>query len=253
MTNDLLSRLAKHRAIGNAPTQELAWLVRRGTLVSLAPGDVLTPKTGPVRGLFIVLDGHLSISIDRGTGPQRVMEWRSGDVTGMLPYSRIIAPPGDVIAEEATELLEIDRKDLDSLVRECEGLTAIFVHIMVDRARVFTTSDLHNEKMSSLGKLAAGLAHELNNPASAVVRSAEGLALKLVDVESASRALGAAALNAGQLAAVSNARTLCLAGATTIARSALERADREERIVTWLEDHGADPTAADTLVDSAIT
>ena len=43
---------------------------------------------------------------------------------------------------------------------------------MLDRARVFTSSGLHDEKMVSLGKLSAGLAHELNNPASAIERSA---------------------------------------------------------------------------------
>jgi len=250
----LIQRLSEHRLFSTAPPDEIAWLATRGELMLLAVGDVLTPKTGPVRGLYVVLSGHLSISVDRGSGPHKVMEWRTGDVTGLLPYSRLVAPPGDVVAEEPSEVLKIDREDLPALVHECPGVTAVCVHVMVDRARQFTTADLYDEKMSSLGKLAAGLAHELNNPASAVTRSAEGLSRRLLDVETASRALGAVALSADQAAAIAEARALCLAAATAgPTRSALARADREERIVDWLDRHDVDTSAADALVDSAIS
>jgi signal transduction histidine kinase len=253
-TGDLVDRLSRHRGLTGAPPEELAWLAAHGEVEHLAPGDVLTPKAGPVRGLYVVLSGHLSISVDRGTGPHKVMEWRAGDVTGLLPYSRLVAPPGAVTAEAPTEVLKIDRADLPALLRECPGLTANFVHIMLDRARQFTSADLHTEKMSSLGKLAAGLAHELNNPASAVVRSAEGLAYKLLEVEVAARAFGAVDLSRNQQAAVARARSLCMAaGSATYGRSALARADREERITAWLERHGTDASAAEALVDSAIT
>ena len=67
------------------------------------------------------------------------------------------------------------------MIRECHELTAILVHVMLDRARHFTSSYLHDEKLVSLGKLAAGLAHELNNPASAIARSAALLSTSLSD------------------------------------------------------------------------
>ena len=92
------------------------------------------------------------------------MEWGAGDVTGVLPYSRLRKPPGDAIVEDAVELLALDRSRLPDLIRECPEITAILVHAMTDRARQFTASDLHDEKMVSLGTLSAGLAHELNNP-----------------------------------------------------------------------------------------
>jgi signal transduction histidine kinase len=247
-------RLAAHRLLVGAPRDQLAWLAARGRLVHLETGVVLTPKTGPVLGLYIVLSGHLSIHIDRGAGPHKVMEWRAGDVTGLLPYSRLVAPPGDVKAEVPSEVFLIPREEIPALIRDCYDLTSIFVHVMIDRARHFTTSDLQQEKMFSLGKLAAGLAHELNNPASAVARSAEGLKLRLSEVERASCALGAARLSETQRAAVERARGLCLAAAgATFRRSPVERADREDALFDWLGRHHADVAAAEALAESAIT
>jgi len=159
-----------------------------------------------------------------------------------------------VRAEEPTEIFVVPRAEVPALIRECYELTAIFVHAMLDRARQFTSSDLHEEKMSSLGKLAAGLAHELNNPASAVARSAKGLRLGLSELEAAARALGAARLSEAQQAAVNRARNLCqLAAGTTFGRSPIEQADREDALAAWLSRHGADVTAAEALAESAVT
>ena len=254
MEKSLLDRLAEHRLLSGAPPEQLAWLAARGRLVQLEAGTVLTPKTGPVLGLYIVLSGHLSIHIDRGAGPHKVMEWGAGDVTGLLPYSRLVAPPGDVKTEVPTELLLIPREEMPALIRDCHELTSIFVHVMLDRARQFTSSDLLEEKMSSLGRLAAGLAHELNNPASAVARSAKELRLRLSEVEKASRAVGAARLTEAQEAALERAQELCLtpAGAALV-RSPVERADREDAIADWLARHCIDAVTAETLAESAVT
>ncbi len=169
---DLVDLLAQHKTLGPAPREELAWLASHGSLRQLQPGDLLTKKGSRVEGLFVVLSGRVAIFVDRGAGQHKIMEWREGDVTGLLPYSRLVTPPGDTVAQEPTVILAVDRDHLRSMISECYEVTAILVHTMLDRARVFTSSDLHDEKMVSLGKLSAGLAHELNNPASAIERSA---------------------------------------------------------------------------------
>ena len=250
---DLVDRLVEHKTLGAAPREELAWLATHGSLRQLQPGDVLTAKGTRVEGLFVILSGHIAMSVDRGAGPHKIMEWRGGDVGGMLPYSRLVSPPGDSVAQQTTEILAVHTDHLREMTRECYEVTSLLVHIMVDRARVFTSSDLHDEKMVSLGKLSAGLAHELNNPASAIERSAALLEDRLEESEQASRALGASRLTDDQFAAVDAARASCLATRVHRVLSPIERAEREEAMADWLADHGLDVSTADTLAETEVS
>jgi signal transduction histidine kinase len=251
--DDLVDRLAAHKTLGSAPREELAWLASHGSLRQLAEGDVLTAKGAMVAGLYVVLSGRVAIFVDRGGGSHKAMEWRGGDVTGMLPYSRLLGPPGDVVAQEPTTILAVDRDLLPGLIRDCHQVTSILVHTMLDRARLFTSNDLHDEKLISLGKLSAGLAHELNNPASAIERSAALLEDRLEDAERATLALGAAKLTEPQLAAVDALRAACMGSGSPGVLSPVEQAEREETIADWLVDHGLDAGLAGPLAETAVT
>jgi signal transduction histidine kinase len=250
---ELVERLTQHRMLGSAPREELAWLAEHGVLRSLSVGEVLSHKGQPVEGMYPVLSGRLAIFVDRGAGPQKMIEWREGDVTGMLPYSRLVKPPGTVIAQEPTEILALPRACLPEMTRMCFEITTILVHVMLDRARLFTSSDLQNEKMISLGKLSAGLAHELGNPTSAIERSVCLLTDRLEDSENAARALEAARLTDAQLAAVDAIRTACLAKKPAKARSPMEQVDREDAIAGWLAGRGLDMANAPMLAETEVT
>jgi signal transduction histidine kinase len=249
---ELIDRIAALPTLAGIPRRELEWLVSHGNLMVFEPGFVVGHKGNPIDELYIILSGHIAIRVDRGAGPRRVMDWRTGDVTGILPYSRMTGSPGDTYTEEETEMLVVRRAHFPELTRACPTFTAHTVHIMLDRARNFNTSDLQDEKMISLGKLAAGLAHELNNPASATVRGAKLLLEGLTDADSASRALGAAGLTGEQLAAIEQLRSACLAKPMNAVLSPIQQADREDEIVAWLEHHHSDPAHAGPLANTAV-
>ena len=232
----MIDRLLAHRTLGSVPRDQLEWLARAGFLRTLEPGDVLTVTGIPVAGMFVIFDGHLSIRVDRGAGSRMVMEWHGGDVTGMLPYSRLRTPPGNVVAERRTELLMLDRAEIPRMIDECRDLTAVLVHVMIDRARVFKSSELLDEKMASLGRLAAGLAHELNNPASAVARSAKALVSELDELDDARRQLSRLDMSDTQVFSIGALRGERVA--TDLPPSPMEIADREEALSDWLDEHG---------------
>jgi len=249
----LIDRLAGHRALRGAPRSELEWIAEHGTLQSLPVGTVVTAKGAQATELIVILSGHLVIRVDRGAGTHKIFEWRGGDVGGVMPYSRGASPPNDVVVEEAAELVAVPRALLPRMIRACPEVTTVLVHAMVDRARQFTSSDLRDEKLVSLGKLAAGLAHELNNPAAAVMRGARLLAESLDASESAARRLGAARLSDQQLAAIDAIREMSLKAAPTVTRSTLGRSDREDELVGWLVAHGADEQCAVPLAETGVT
>ena len=250
---ELVERLAAHRTLKVVPRPQLEWLADHGTLVRYRAGEVVGWKGAAIRSLYVILTGHVVIRVDRPGGARAIIDWRAGDVTGLLPYSRLSNPPGTSTVEEDTEMVMVPGEDFPEMIRDCHELTAALVHVMLDRARRFTTSDLHDEKMVSLGRLAAGLAHELNNPASAVARSAKELSARVFETEATALALGGLGLSVEQLNAIRRVRDRCGDAGEVASLSALERADRHDEVCDWLKRYGLSADIGEALDETALS
>ncbi|MEJ2217717.1 MAG: ATP-binding protein [Gemmatimonadota bacterium] len=254
---DMVELLRQHRTLARMPEAELSWLAARAVPRHYEAGETILRKgedyPSSEVGLQVVLSGRFSTFVDRGAGPRKVMEWQGGDVTGILPFSRMRVSRGDTVTDTAVESLSLSPSHFPDLIRECPAITAACVHTMLDRARVFKASDLQDEKMVSLGKLSAGLAHELNNPASAVARSGRMLQASMGEADRAARRLAVVGLGQDQLEAVDRVREACMRRPAAVSLSPLERADREDEIAGWLEAHGADGSAVDALAETSAT
>lgn len=249
----VVERLAGVRALKGLPRHELEWMAAHGHFEFFKAGTIMRPHDRPLPGLSALLSGSVSIHVDRAGIRRRVMEWNAGDLTGKLPYSRMTNPPGNSIVHEDSEVFTIDEEHFREMTIECPELTAICVHIMLDRARHFTSTGSQDEKMASLGKFSAGLAHELNNPASAAARSSKRLAEQMGEAEESSRTLAGMGLSNQQLAVLDEVRGMCKVVPPVFLDTPLDRADRVDALAEWLEDHGGNVDAADGLAETAVT
>jgi PAS domain S-box-containing protein len=122
---------------------------------------------------------------------------------------------------------------------ELVGCVVTFVDI-TERRRV-EEGMRQTEKMAALGKLSAGLAHELNNPAAAAQRAASQLGEALDKAVAARAALEGAAMAPGVWDRLLEwSRTFRDRSAEPMTLSPLEESDREEEILQWLESHGVE-------------
>src|SRR5207237_3905965 len=126
------------------------------------------------RNMFVVLEGHYQA---RGeiNGETSVFTVNAGDVTGVLPFSRMKRIPITGRAVTNGRLLRFPSAQFPQLVQKMPELATRLVGLMSDRIRETTRFEEQRDRLASLGKLSAGLAHELNNPASAAKRATNQL------------------------------------------------------------------------------
>jgi signal transduction histidine kinase len=250
-TQTIVDRLAALQIFEDVPRQELEWLAAHGELRTLEAGTTIRDTGEPIEEMSILLAGRAGLYSTKGGGERKILEAVAGQVLGVLPYSRFQRAPGVVIIEEETTGFVLHRRHFPVLMREHLGLTAALVHHMLDRARQYRSIQLNDDRLQSLGRLASGFAHELNNPASAAARTARSLLTMLDDEQRAAWALAAARLSDQQLAVVAEVRAECRP--PTQQRTSLAAADREDDLAEWLTRRGIDTGAAEALAASDVT
>jgi signal transduction histidine kinase len=230
------SELRRVPVFADLPDDQLDWFLSQAQEMNLKAGDVYSRQGDPADAMFVILEGLLQ---GRGeiNGETFVFDMEPGDVTGILPFSRMkqFRVSGRAVID--SHALRFSAALFPELVQRMPVLTQRLVGLMSDRIREATRLEQQRDRLASLGKLSAGLAHELNNPASAATRAASQLRKMLTKIRNASLELGKRDLTPAQKAEIEKLEA-SFTQQDVVPPDALTISDLEDQIDSLLRSHG---------------
>ncbi|MHA7059961.1 ATP-binding protein [Aquimarina sp. M1] len=233
------------------PNDQLQWLLDESTIKVLKQGEYLFQKGDPIDQLFIILEGKIEIKIEQNGSYKHVALLDTNQIGGLLPFSRASSALGFGEVIEPSKILILEKSYFKEMISNHYELTESLVHKMTTRVREFTKDNVQAEKMMSLGKLSAGLAHELNNPASAIVRSAKALKKHLANVPEKFKRVVSIRATDQEIDVINNILFDKLNNPPENTMKLTERNEKEDELEAWLEEHNVDNAYefTETLLD----
>jgi signal transduction histidine kinase len=209
-------------------------LVEVGTEVGFECGDVLFQENHPAESWWVLLDGRVDLlrHVGREETQLGVMDvpgrWAGGfrawDEHGAYLATGRAATAGRVLRVPADRLREVWASSFPLGLQLIEGVSR--------SARNYESMARQREALAALGKLAAGLAHELNNPAAAATRAVDALGEAYEGLLTSLQRLAAVPITAEQFTAVDALRRE-LADRPAVL-DPMDLADREDALSAWL-------------------
>src|ERR1700730_2682582 len=232
-TSDLLRRVPTFEGL---PDDQIAWFLSNSRELHLKTGDTYARQGEPADAMFVLLEGEFQW---RGelAGESFVLAIKAGEITGVLPFSRMKKFTLSGRAMTEARILRFPAALFPQLVQKMPELATRLVGLMSDRIREATRFEQQRDRLAALGKLSAGLAHELNNPASAAKRAASQLRDILKRVRDASHELGRRDLTSVQKSEIERLEA-SFTQRDVVPPDALTTSDLEDQIDSLLRSHG---------------
>src|SRR6266853_3493057 len=230
------SELLRVPAFTDLPEEQIAWFLSQSQETHVKAGETYVRQGDPADWMFVILEGQFQWRGEFG-GETVVLSAKVGDVTGVLPFSRMkqFTVTGRAITDG--RVLKFPAALFPELVQKMPELTTRLVGLMSDRIREATRIEQQRDRLASLGKLSAGLAHELNNPASAAKRATSQLRELLKRIKDAAHELGRRDLTVAQKSEIEKMEASFVQSHEP-PPDALTISDLEDQIDSLLRSHG---------------
>ncbi len=230
------SELLRVPAFEGLPEDQIDWFLSQSQELHYKAGDTYLRQGTPADSMFVILEGQLEIHGEL-SGETVTFSMKAGDVTGVLPFSRMTQFKVNGRAVTDSRVLRFPAALFPDLVQKMPELAKRLVGLMSDRIRETTRIEQQRDRLAGLGKLSAGLAHELNNPASAAKRATSQLRDVLKKIKSASLELGRRDLTSVQRAEIEKLET-SFTQSNEPPPDALTISDLEDQVDSLLRSHG---------------
>ncbi len=223
-------------AFAGLPDDQIAWFLSQAQELCVKGGETYVRQGDPADAMFVLLQGEFQARGDLA-GDTFVISLKRGDVTGLLPFSRMKQFTINMRALTDGRVLRFPATLFPELVQKMPELATRLVGLMSDRIRETTRLEQQRDRLAALGKLSAGLAHELNNPASAAKRATSQLRAILKRIRDASHELGRRELTAAQRAEIEKLEA-ALTQQNEPPPNPLAASELEDRLDSLLRSHG---------------
>ncbi len=230
------SELRRVPVFEGLPDDQLDWFISQTEEIRLKAGDVYLQLGDLASSMVVILEGELQARGDIN-GETFVIPFAAGTVTGVLPFSRMKKSVVTGRALTESRILKFPSSRFPELIQKMPELTQRLVGVMADRIREVTRVEQQRDRLAGLGKLSAGLAHELNNPASAAKRATSLLRDALKRIKDAVQELGKHDLTAAQRSEIEKLEASFMQPNEN-PLDTLATSDLEDQIDSLLRSHG---------------